>query len=239
MLRKLLLQDIIFQFRHGFYYAYLFITLLYIGILIFIPDGYRPFWSVFIIFTDPGTLGFFFIGAIVMLERNQQLLTYMFITPVTLKNYLLSKVVTLTIIAWLTSILISLFALGTSVSYGLLTVSVVLCSFFFTFIGLSVSVNTFSINQFLFKAVSVMAFFYLPVLSYLGWVSTPLLEIFPSFSSIFLIDFAIQSPSHGWHEVFVHLGLLLLWTFIAYFFTYRRFETYILVNTGEQKGVSI
>lgn len=239
MIARLIKQDVLFQFRHGFYYVYSFVTAVYIAVLLFIPIDFRSFWSNLIVFTDPGTLGFFFVGAIVMLERNQQLLTYLFITPVELKSYLWSKILSLAFIALLTSLIIAYFALGTSVSFLWLTLVILLCSLFFTSCGLIISVDSPSMNTFMFRAIVSMLIFYIPVLHYLDWISFRLVEIMPSYSALILLEYAMNSDGgmFSLHLVF-HSGLLLFWGFLAYRTAYRRFSRYILSNTGEVREVS-
>lgn len=245
MIARLFKQDVRFQFRHGFYYVYAFVTVIYISILLFIPLEFRSFWSTLIVFTDPGTLGFFFVGAIVMMERNQQLLTYLFITPVKLKKYLWSKILSLTFIAWLTSIVITYSVLGLTVSFIWLTIAVFLCSFFFTCCGLIISVDAPSLNHYMFRAIVCMLIFYIPVLHYLGWVSFRLFELMPSYSALFLLEHAISGNGDFFafkmlnNTVWVHVGLLFLWGFIAYRIAYDRFNKYILSNTGEVREVSV
>ncbi|WP_062052553.1 hypothetical protein [Bacillus sp. JCM 19034] len=96
----------------------------------FVPLEYRSFWGALIIYSDPGTLGLFFSGAIILLERNQQLLTYMFVTPVTLRTFLASKIISLFLIGLLTSVLIASVSLNTTFSLIQLTIAVMLCSVF-------------------------------------------------------------------------------------------------------------
>lgn len=239
MIARLIKQDVLFQFRHGFYYVYAFVTAVYIAVLLFIPIEIRDFWSNLIVFTDPGTLGFFFVGAIVMLERNQQLLTYLFITPVELKSYLWSKILSLAFIALLTSLVIAYAALGTSVSLIWLSFVILLCSFFFTSCGLIISVDSPSMNHFMFRAIITMLIFYIPVLHYLGWVSIRLFEIMPSYSALILLEYAMSRDlgMFSLHILF-HAGLLLFWGLLAYRAAYGRFSKYILSNTGEVREVS-
>ncbi|MBU9714789.1 hypothetical protein [Evansella tamaricis] len=241
MMGKLMKQDIQFQFRHGFYYIYAFVTIIYIAILLFIPMEYRGFWSVLVIFTDPGTLGFFFVGTIVMLERNQQLLTYLFITPVKLKWYLCSKILSLSVIAWITSLFIGYFTLGGMVSFFWLTLAVLLCSFFFTSCGLAISVDAPSLNHFMFRAIMLMLLLYIPLLSYLEWIPLWILEVMPSYSALILFDLALSGTNSlgPIRPQLLHVFLLFVWGVVAYLIAARRFNRYILSNTGESKVVSV
>lgn len=180
-----------------------------------------------------------------MLERNQQLLTYLFITPVKLKSYLWSKIVSLTLIAWLTSLFIVYSTLDTTVSVTFLSIAILLCSFFFTSCGLVIAVDSPSMNHFMFRAIVSMIMFYIPVLNYLDWISFRLFEIMPSYSALILLEYAmgreggifsIHIPSSS---VMIHVGLLTLWGLIAYRIAYIRFSKYILSNTGEVREMSV
>ncbi|SDZ16487.1 fluoroquinolone transport system permease protein [Evansella caseinilytica] len=245
MMKQLLKQDVLFQFRHGFYYVYAFVTFVYILILLLIPLEYRGFWSTLIIFTDPGTLGFFFIGTIIMLERNQQLLQYLFITPIKLLPFLLSKMISLFIIAWITSVLIVYTALGMSVSLLHLTLGVLLCSLFFTAAGLAISVDSPSLNHFMFRAIVLMLLLYIPILNYIGWLPWKFLEVMPSYSALYLLDGAMSGGNGllsfpaGGTTIIVHTGLLALWGAVGFYIAYIRFNRYILSNTGEHKEISV
>ncbi|RNA69945.1 ABC transporter permease [Alteribacter keqinensis] len=234
---RLLNQDIRFQFRHGFYYLYAFLTALYSVILLFIPIEYRPFWSLLLIFTDPGTLGFFFVGTIVMLERNQHILMYLFTTPVTLRSYLMAKLLSLMIISLLTSIIIAWVALGMSVSYFLLTLTVVLCTFFFTSCGLAISVNASSLNVFTFRAVMAIILLTIPAIAFFGFTGFAFLTYMPSYSVLVLLELALTG-SGGTISVFIfHSILLFLWGVAAFVLAVGRFKHYILFETG--KGTEV
>ena len=52
------LQEVKFQVRHGLYYVYIIICLLYITGLRFLPDGTRDTVATILIFTDTSVLGF-------------------------------------------------------------------------------------------------------------------------------------------------------------------------------------
>ncbi|CDO04896.1 hypothetical protein BN988_03473 [Oceanobacillus picturae] len=100
------LYDIKIQFRHGLYAVYTLVSLFYIIALHQIPEQYREIAGIFITFSDPGVLGFFFIGGLVLLERNQNILDNLFITPYKVEEYIFSKALSLTVLSILTSYII-------------------------------------------------------------------------------------------------------------------------------------
>ena len=56
------------------------------------PGPHLPAWApAFIIFTDPAALGFFFLGALMMLERSEGVRTALAVTPLSAADYLTAK----------------------------------------------------------------------------------------------------------------------------------------------------
>ncbi|WP_067842801.1 fluoroquinolone export ABC transporter permease subunit, partial [Amphibacillus sediminis] len=234
MIVSLLKQDIRFQFRHGFYYAYLLVTVIYIVLLLALPESIQSYLTTLIIFSDPATLGFFFIGAILLLERHQQLLTYLFVTPVRLIPFLLAKLLSLFLISVLTSIIIVMVVMGLAVSYWQLALALLLTSVFFTMCGIFIAVRTQSLNAFLVRAILVMIVLYLPLVSYFELWSHPLMQIFPVYSSLFLLRGAIQGGLNLSDTPFwLHTGMLMIWNAILFYLTYQRFKRSIIASQGD------
>ena len=106
--------DILFQLRHGFHYAYLFISAVYILILRTLPAEAKSLLLPVIVLTDPTVLGLFFIGGIVLLEKGQRTLESLFVTPLRILEYIGAKTVSLTVMALAVSFIISFLAAGFS-----------------------------------------------------------------------------------------------------------------------------
>ncbi|WP_017470483.1 hypothetical protein [Amphibacillus jilinensis] len=240
MINKLLIQDIRFQFRHGFYYAYLVVTLVYIGLLLLLPYSYRVPLTLLVVFTDPAALGFFFVGAILLLERNQHLLTYIFVTPIRITVFLFSKLLSLFLISLLTSVIIVMVVIGSSTSYFQLVSVLLLTSCFFTLCGLYLAVTAQTLNHFLFQAILLMLGLYLPLLSYFQIWNLSFMHIFPTYSAVFLLQGALQGGWSYFNQYFLmHTSLLLIWNVIAFFLTYQRFKRYMLPNQGDGRELSL
>lgn len=74
----IVVQNIKFQFRHGFYLVYLVISLSYLAILKILSEEFARKAFVLLIFSDISILGLFFVGAIVFLERDQGIMQTLF-----------------------------------------------------------------------------------------------------------------------------------------------------------------
>lgn len=227
---SLIKNDIKLQYRHGFYYAYLFVSIFYIVILKYIPLSMKDLVSAFVIFTDPAVFGFFFIGAIMLLERGQSTLEGLFITPVSIHEYFCSKLISLTLIAQASSFIIVFFIYGTSFNMLALFIGVLLTSAFFITIGLGMATYAKSFNSFIFQAVMYLSVLFLPVLAYFQLYEHMAFYFIPTTASILLIQSTFISIS-AWELVYA-IGYLLLSIVSVYAWAYRLFKKHIILKIG-------
>lgn len=91
----LIRHDVRLQYRYGIYAAYAFIVALYATELLLLGAVLPPWVPALIIFTDPAALGFFFLGALMMLEKSEGVRAALAASPVSAVDYLAGKMVTL------------------------------------------------------------------------------------------------------------------------------------------------
>jgi len=224
-----ILYDLKFQLRHGFYYAYLFVTVLYIFFLNFLPDTLSKPATILVIFTDPSVLGAFFIGAIFLLEKSQNTLEGLFVTPLRIEDYILSKIISLTVIAILSSLLIAFFSLNSSINLFILLIGVILTSFFYTCLGLIIALYSKNTNQYFLKSM-ITVIFILPIIEYLNISHFFLLKLLPGKGSLLLIDGSINGITS---KDFIYAVLLLaLWCLSAYYLSIKLFYKKVILKIG-------
>lgn len=61
-LGKLLLWDIRFQIKYGFYFLYAVLTAIYVAVLFAVPAGWSETAAAILIFSDPASMGLFFMA---------------------------------------------------------------------------------------------------------------------------------------------------------------------------------
>ncbi len=187
--------DIKFQLKQGFYTVYILLTIMYMVILSPFSREIKEILVPLVVFSDPSMVGFFFIGAISMLERVQGVMQYVAITPLHSREYLLSKVISLTILALTAGTLITLFIYEGPVNWPLFYVGILLSSSFFTLYGFKASASSHTMNQYFLNMIPYMLIIVLPCLSLLGspysWIFTP----FPSLVGLKLVFGAFQGLS--------------------------------------------
>lgn len=148
MIWQLMKQDFRFQARHGFYIVYAFVSLFYIIILHWMPVDIRDDVAPVIVLMDPAAVGFFIVGAGVLLERSQGVLNPIFVTPIRLQDYIWSKAITLAILGFVSGEVVLIGSLGRLNwlgSIGLYAISVIMSLF-----GLALAVTSEN-SQYIFN----------------------------------------------------------------------------------------
>lgn len=230
---QVLKNDCRFQFRHGFYYTYLFVSVFYIALIFYLPDKWVDVISVSLIFSDPSFLGFFFIGGIILLERNQGIYGAMFVTPFSIHRYLWSKALSLLGISLFFSLLIIVITHGFTINFFYITLSIILLSLVFTFLGICIAVRVHTVNQFLFTSPLIVVICFLPIVfifftdipTYFSWL--------PSYSGIILMEVGFRL--HETKLIFILILQLCCWVVIAYLLAYVSFKKYIVLRIGGGK----
>ncbi|MBK8085620.1 MAG: hypothetical protein IPK28_18290 [Devosia sp.] len=136
------------QYRYGIYAAYGFVIAVYVAVLVAVAPLLPAWGTAAIVFTDPSALGFFFLGALMMLERNEGVRRALAAAPVTARDYLAAKVATLTGMAVLASMVLTLF-LHRPAAPALLILAVVLTSLQYVGIGVPIALRFRTVSGYL------------------------------------------------------------------------------------------
>ena len=179
-------SDILFQFRHGFYYVYLAISLLYLIVFFQLPKNILKYVVPATIFSDPSLLGLFFIGAIFLLEKEQGIFTYISITPLSLAKYILSKIISLSILSMCVAFIMAII-IGIKFDPLLLFFGCLLSSCFFSLLGLYAVSSANSMNQFFYIIIPYVIIMMLPILAFFNIPYVGFLKIFPTYTGLKLV----------------------------------------------------
>ena len=179
--------DVLFQFKQGFYLVYILLTIIYVVILSKVPFEWKSTVLPLVLFSDPSMVGFFFIGALVMLEKVQGVLQYVVATPLRSLEYLMAKALSLTILAVVVTVMITISTYDQPLNWLLLITGVALSSFFFVLYGFLVAVRCTTLNQYFIKMVPYMLLIVLPCFSLIEFPYYQLFYIFPSVAGIRLV----------------------------------------------------
>ena len=107
-LASMLEWDVRLQVRYGFYAVYAVVTVLYVLGLTQVPDEYESLALTLVVFSDPAFLGFYFIAALVLFEKREGVVDAFTVSPLSGVEYLLSKTLSLTLLAVTASLVVAL-----------------------------------------------------------------------------------------------------------------------------------
>lgn len=219
-------QDLRLQFRHGFYYVYGIISVLYIVGLRLSPQAIRELLLPVLIFSDPGMLGFYFIAALVLFEKDARSLQAVSVTPLRPSEYLLAKAISLSTLAVLASTAVAGLGWGLSPRLLLLVPVVGVCGALVVFAGFAVVVrhNTFSL--FLLQSIPVLGVLGIPILGILGLVQSPLFYLFPSYPALLAIRGVFQQGSIL--LLLFNWALMIVWAYAFYRIALKAHAKYIV-----------
>lgn len=204
--------DIISQYKNGIYFVYGFISIIYILALQLIPNNFTNRTLVFLIFSDPTFLGFFFVGAMVLLEKNQGIPLALSITPLTLEEYIISKCISLSLISVIVSLIITFTVKGAEFNIILLTSVVLVNSIIFTLIGLITGMYSKTLNHYFLIATLVGIVITIPLLNYFKVTSFRPFNLFPTYIAITLIEGAIYRSEIN----IIYFLISIIWAIVLY-----------------------
>ena len=168
-LKNLFLLDMRFQGRYGFYFLYGFLTVLYMILLLSLPETWKTTAASILIFSDPAAMGLFFMGAIVLLEKSQRVTSFFAISPLHAFEYVFSKVLSLSLIGLLVAAVLAVTA-GCNALFQVL-IGTVLSSILFSLLGLIIATKIHSLNQFLIATVPLELITFVPAILHLTGIS--------------------------------------------------------------------
>ena len=225
-MKLLLKKEITLQWRQGFWLVYFVFTAIYVTVLLNIPEKNRMLVSLILILSDTTMLGIIFIGALVLLEKQQAVIQSLFVTPLEPSQYIWSKTISLSLIAVCMSMLVYLPVWHFTAYTLLLLACIAFTAGTFVLLGLGLAARVDTINQYFGLIMGASMLLILPVLPYLLLEQHPVFLFLPYVASLDLMLGARESLPL-W-RIFLDIILLLAWGYLAYKFALRRVTRYLV-----------
>ena len=156
-----------------------FIAAFY-AILFYALKIYYDDLIILFVISDPVMMGFMFTGVMVLYDKNQDTLTAVLASPQTPGVKLLSRGISLTLLALVCSFAIALAGKGLDFHYGFFALAVVLSSFLFYYIGIISLIGVHSYNGFLMRSVVYLFPFFIPLMELGNLYSHPIFYLIPT-----------------------------------------------------------
>jgi len=222
----LLKKDITLQWRQGFWMVYFVFTAIYVAVLLNLPEQNRLLVSLILILSDTTMLGVIFVGALVLLEKQQAVIQSLFVTPLEPSRYIRSKTLSLTLISTCMSTLVYLPTWHFDAYTPLLFATIAFTAGTFVMLGLGLAARVETINQYFGLLMGVSMLLILPVIPYMLMDQNPVFLMLPYIASLDLM-LGAWNALPLW-RILLDLILLMAWGYLAYKYALRRVTRYLV-----------
>lgn len=224
--------DVLAQKRYGFYYAAVFVTLVWIPLLYPLPGEILNLAVPLVVFADLAVVGYYFIAGMVLFEKGEDTLSALVATPLRFREYLASKLATLTALAVVMSLVVALAGYGPGFNAALLLAGVVLTSLVTLLVGF-ITVSPFtSISSYLVPSSLALTVLGLPIFYFLGFLTHPVFYLLPTQGPMLLLGGAFDPGLLDAWQVAYALVYPVLWISGLAFLAQRAFDRYVVERKG-------
>lgn len=179
-----------------------------------------------------------YVAGMITFERDEGTLSAVIVSPLRTSEYLWSKILTLTGLATLESLVMVGGAMLIMRRAGplplpnvpLLLAGIIAIGVIYTLVGIVLIVRFDSITDFLVPMAAIAVVLQLPFLYFLGWVPHPLMLIIPTSAPTMLMRGAYV-PLVTWEWVYA-IGYTALLIAGLSWWAYRAFQTHIIMKVG-------
>jgi len=191
-------------------------------------------FHVLLLFFDSALVGIMFIGALVLFEKSENTLQALVITPMSTDDYLLSKIISLTILSVVSALIfmaLNFVFNGTEFNILLLILGIILTSVMLILIGFILVSRVNSINEYLLSMM--MAFLGLsfpPLLHLSGIYENVIFYLWPTQASLILIS-GVFTEIETWELAYSIIYLVIL-IGLLFFLAKKAFYKHIIMKGG-------
>ncbi len=200
------------------------VTLIYGVIFFFIRElpNVDKFLTL-LIYNDPAMIGLFFVGLSVIIEKSQGVLMAYLVSPTSLHVYLISRIISLSMLGTGCAFGMTLAVLGWSFYLPYFILGVFGTCLLFSILGAFVVAFTTEFLLFMLKSIPVLLFMSLPLLNYFELTDWGILALWPIDGSLQMI--AHSYTGEGTQQVWLAGCLsLLIWVPVLYAVVYHFFR---------------
>ena len=217
--------DLRVALRYNIITVTIVITILYTLIIKLIPGGEITEVLATLIFSDPTMLGFIFIGAIILFEKDANTLQALSVTPIYAWQYLWSKAIALTLIALFCSCGIAIAGHGVHVNFLWLILATTLSSFLFIFIGIIGVSRVKSFNHYIILIPLFLLPTVLPLIDFYDIYKSWIFYLIPTQGSLLLFRAAFEGGTP--FDIIYSFGMLGISIYISYKLAEKHFLNYL------------
>lgn len=221
--------DLTLQYRYGLYAVSLAMVLIW-GVLLSLIVGawaldravlVPAFLVVNLIITT-----FYFAGAMLLLEKDEGVLPLLATTPLRGAEYLLSKALTLALLALIESLSIVALIFGPGFNWGALVGGTLLLGAFYTLAGFIFMARYDSLSEYLIPSTGMVMMLLLPLLGHFDLIDERIFFAHPVAPALALLR-AASGAGSGREIIYGMIGLTI-WLAASFVWAHRRYYRYFL-----------
>ena len=182
------------------------------------------------LFFNVNVTTFYFLAGLVLFEKGEGTLEALVTTPLRPAEYLLSKIVALSLFASVESCVIVLIGYGTDLRWPPLIAGMLLLCAQYCLIGFLTVVRYDSISEYLIPSSLIMFAIQLPFLDALGIVESPIFHAWPTYAPLLLLQGAFGSI--GVANAVYGVTYAALWIALLAFVAERSFHRFVVRREG-------
>lgn len=181
------------QIRQKFLHAGIFSGLIWLAVLLPMPQHLRPVAEPYVLVGDIAIIGFFFIGAAVFFEKQERTLGAIISTPLRFWEYLAAKLIVLLSISLFVAITVATIADGFAYHPLPLVAGVVLGTLLMLVVGFITSLPFGSVTDWFLAATIPLSIMLIPpLIHYSGLWPNPVLYAIPTQGPMLLLGAAFD-----------------------------------------------
>ena len=230
-------HDVLNQYREGFYFASVIVLITVGAVISFLPPGAAVVVPA-ILLTNMLVATFVFLAALLLLEKGQGTLEGLIVTPLRSSEYLLAKVLSLTLLAVVENAAITSVALMngllTEVNWGWVLVGSAFSGSVYTLLGFLTVIRYQSLSDFMMPMVLVTALLELPAMICFGMPEYLALYLLPTHGPLLMFQSALEPvpAMPAWKLVYA-VVYPSAWILASFFGGRRAFHKFITVGIGK------
>lgn len=221
--------DLRLQLRYQIVTVAAMITALYVIAFRLVPDGPPETLVVALVFSDPTTIGFLFVGVLVLFERGAGTLQAVIVTPLSTAQYLWSKAISLTLVA-VACVVVMAVASGRHGDIALVALATALSSLMLVFLGLGAVARVRSVNAYLIVVPVFLMPLTAPLVQTVGGIESWLWYPIPTHGSLLLLQAAFEPRPAA--EIAYAIAILVVGIVLAERWSLSSFEHHVRLQGG-------
>lgn len=232
VLKHTIKWDSVLIFKYGIVAVAAAISSIYcISLLLSKAEGIENI-VVILVFSDPVMYGFLFTAIMILFERDAMTNQALAVTPLTTGNYILSKSIVFTTLAFVCSLAIVLSSRPETFHAFIFLIAIVFSSVLFILLGVVGVSFTKNFTQFILVIPLVFLPTCLPFLDYFNLVNSWLFYVIPTQACLILFKGSI-SEVETWKIIYAII-YLITWIYFTYKWAIKSYNKRIL-NTNRDE----